>query len=227
MENSGDTDKALTLLEQAVRMGLLGADEVTVASSAAIEASKQDHDGLKAKKAAYRDLMVQLNSVNDFLKQIDLMIAEAEANMERLLSEQASALADAEIAFERMHEAEDLLAGISDGISPDERLRLIELLGANAEYATAEELAIMLQQDMNSSHEIGLNKTEEAERLEEKIRVQQELTEKLRSERDAYEKAQTPEERRVIEDRVIPAADDPYEEQLSEEVTFGSVPMPS
>jgi len=77
MENSSDKQKATEQLEQLVRMDTLDADEVSIASSATIATVKKDSDAGREREKSYRDLMMQLDSVNKFLKRLDAMIEEA------------------------------------------------------------------------------------------------------------------------------------------------------
>ncbi|GEM_PF-6813269 len=153
MGNKGETDKATEQMEQLVQMVTLDADEVTIASSAVIATAKKDSDAGRERKKVHRDLMMQLDSVNEFLKRLDTMIAEAELQLALLIEKQAQALMQAEYSFDRMHEAEDLLADIQGGISPEEKTRLIEILGVDPENLTVEELTILLQQEMKTSHD--------------------------------------------------------------------------
>ena len=224
MGNSGETDKATEQLEQLVRMGTLDANEVSITASAAIATAQKDSDTGREREKSYRDLMMQLDSVNEFLKRLDTMIAEAEAELALLLARQAEALIQAEFAFDRMHEAEDLMNDIRDGISSDERLRLIELIGVDPENMTVEELTILLQDEMRTSHKDGLDKTDEAEGIEKEIQAERDWLENARAQREAYANANTAEERRAIE-AAMPELSPKDEPDLHEEVTFGATPL--
>lgn len=225
MGNKGETDKATEQLEQLVRMGILDADEVTIASSAAIATAKRDRDAGRDRKKAQSDLMAQLDSTNEFIERLNKIIEKAELQLALLIEKQAQALMQAEYSFDRMHEAEDLLAEIQDGISQEERQRLIEMLGVDPETLTVEELTILLQQEMRISHEAGLNHTERAELLEEKIQTKQDVINSLKEKREAYVNAETPEEKQAIEQEFSSSVLD-NEGDFHNEVSFSSAPLP-
>jgi hypothetical protein len=206
-------------------MGTLDADEVTIASSAAIATAKKDSDAGREREKSQRDFIRQLESVNEFLKRLDTMIAQAELQLTLLIEKQAQALMQAEYSFDRMHEAEDLLADIQDGISPEEKRRLIEMLGVDPETLTVEELTILLQQEMRTSHEAGLEHTEQAELLEKKIQAKQDVINSLKGKREAYVNAETPEEKQAIEREFSSSALD-NEGDFHKEVSFSSAPLP-
>lgn len=140
--------------------------------------------------------------MNTFLAHLNAQIAEIEALIKELHIQREVALIQAHEAFGRMHIAEDLLVDIQDGISSYERKRLIELLGPQAQDASVDEIAVLLQLQIAQDRHDGLDKTNEAEEIEKRIYAEQDRCNKLKDQRDSYEAANSPEERQAIQQEI-------------------------
>lgn len=186
------------------------------------------------KKDKNASLLQQLHEVNEFLKRLDAHLEELQAIIDDLNRQRAEALAASQEAFDQMHEAEDLIADIQDGISDDERIRLIELLGDEAQNASIEELTLLLHFHYDRERQQGLDRLKEAEQLEKEIQEQQAIRDQLLEDRNNYALAENPRIKQGIEDRLSPLleTDEPrssqsaeqlnqqYESKLSDDVNF-------
>ncbi|MEO0510803.1 MAG: hypothetical protein AAF065_13205 [Verrucomicrobiota bacterium] len=223
MGQEGDRQKQRLEQVQAVQMGNL--DEEALSFSGMSGLDRRRSDNLDRKKKDGFDLLIQLNEVNEYLAKLDAMIAEIQARIDELLVERQTAELAAQEAFDRMHELEDLLSNIHDGISADESKRLTDLLGVDPKTIRIEELTILLEEEIRSSRQTGLDMTDEAEKLKTEIEMERDAIKALKDQREDYENANTPEERQIIE-TALSGRYSQDEADFHEEVTFGAVPLP-
>lgn len=200
MGNEGDRQKQRLEQVQAVQMGNLDAEALNFSGISGLDSHQLDK--LDHKNKNEFDLLIQLIEVNEFLAKLDAMIAEIQARIDELLVEKQAAELVAQEAFDRMHELEDLLEDIRDDVSPEERKRLIELLGPKAERASAEDLAILIHLQIKQKRQEGLDKTQEVEEIEQRIEEDRNRLNTLDVQRRKYAAASSPEERVSIQQKI-------------------------
>jgi len=188
--------RAVAEFEVKVKMGQLDPDNLSVAGSAVLESErhKEVHDQKKRGETVQR----LLDSVNEYLERIDQIIADTEERIRRLEEQRREAVRLAEAAQARAMEAQMLFALIQDGVSDEERRRLVELLGAEAETATPEELQDMLEKEEGLAQEEWYTQRQEIKRIEDEIAFEQDLLEDARLQRASYVNS-PPEEQLALE----------------------------
>lgn len=192
----------LSNIEHAVQMGSMDIDQVNLTQSATLTSARMDERSQEKRRKDDKGLTDELRRVNEYLDKIDRLIAESQERIAELEAKREEATHEAQEAFSRMHELEDLLEDIKDGISPEERKRLIELLGPEAQNASDEDLETLIQLQIERERQQGLDKTQKIKDLDAQIQAERERLEKLEQERDSYETASSPEEREAIERRI-------------------------
>ena len=213
-DSSGLPDKGLLLkqFETAVLMGNLDVQQVSLAGSPVLESARTDERSDKERKKRENDAR-ELRRANDFLERIDARIAEIQAEIDDLEAQRREALQLAEEAFERAIEADELIDDIADGISPEERQRLIDLLGADAANASPDELLALLEAMRDENNATGRDQTDHADELADQIDHKQDVVNMLLSKQEGYENATTLEEKEQIKAEL---SDFIYEEEVPE-----------
>lgn len=187
---------------QAVSFGNLHPDAVAIAGHAALSSAVDTQRlTVREKDQKAREFMLQIARVDAYLSRMDDIISSTEANFAVLVERRIEFARLAQEAYERSFEADDLIKAIKDGISPEERERLIELLGPEAATASADELTKALVAEKAKSESKGDELNSEAERVAHMIDEQQERLDALRELRDEYKNA-TLERRQQIEEAV-------------------------
>ena len=181
-------------IEQTVRMENIAPESVSIAGFAAIDSMRLENDRREKKSSVY-SLIQQIAMIDRYLEDLERAIAETEASIELLVLQWKEKLRLAEVAFDRMHESEDLLEAIKDGISIEERERLVKLLGAEAEKASKQELIELLNREFENARNTGIENTDEADELASRIQERKRQLKDLLAERDALVSAQSHEER--------------------------------
>lgn len=181
-------------LEQAVLMDNLPVEALSLVVSGIIDLVKSEKRRKSDRERAI-SLALEVSAIERYREAFDQAIADLEARIELLTEEWELQLKLAELAFERMHEAEDLLEAIKDGITKTERDRLVDLLGARAANASADELTAMLLAFIEEEHQTGLDRTNDAEGIEKRIEERKKQLDELQDQRAALESAQTHDER--------------------------------
>lgn len=210
-------------LIQAVHGGAVDVDDVSIAGFAELDAAKATQLDAKEKKERERDLVLQIRSTNEFLKRLEAQIAKAEAAIILLREQYDAALFEATEAFDKMHEAEYLLEAIKDGISDDERKRLVELLGSEAENASVKELVILLQRKIDQEHDAGLAKSAEAEEAAKDIADKEAKIRTWEAEVKAYENAPSAEHREAIESKLVSGDAENRETERATDIEFNAL----
>lgn len=209
--------KLTAAFETAAIMEVLDPKAVTIASSAVIETASLDQDDALIKKQSVIDWFLQNQIIDDYLKMLDRLIEELEERIALLRVEYALLKVEALAAFDQMHGYQDLLKDIGDGISAEERQRLIDVYGEKAKDATAEELAIMLQADIDRAHQIGINKDEKADKVKQALEEEEERYRQIVEQRSNYENARSQEQQDAVQQKVSEIlADDEQTTQVPE-----------
>lgn len=221
MGNSGDNHDHL---KQAVIMGHLDADDVSIHATAEMKAAELRSAEKTARDSDKDEFVLQLQAVNDYLDRIDQVITQMEADIAELERRRIEAQQAADEAFERMHEAEDLLELMEDGVSDNERQRAKQLLGNKSDNASDEQLILLLHAYTQEQQSVGHQESQEAEELAQRIREDKQNLDHLKQERDAYREAKSPEAQQAAHSRteeIISTLDDPtLRQQLQEKVDF-------
>lgn len=198
MGHDGARNKQLNQL-QAVQMGNLEPEALSFSGIAGLE------DGLRNDpKKADRDrvdLLLQLQAVQRYLAVLEEQLAALAQEIYRLNKLRQEKLALTQQAFDQMHEAEDLIDDIADGVSPEERQRLIELLGDCDKDASADELIILLEMQIQKQFELGKSLTSEVDELEKRIAEKQREHDDLQAVRDQIAQSRSLEETSALIER--------------------------
>ena len=184
-------------IEQTVRMENIAPESVSIAGFAGIDSMRLENDRREKKSSVY-SLIQQIAMIDRYLEDLERAIAETEATIELLVFQWKEKLRLAEVAFDRMHESEDLLEAIKDGISIEERERLVELLGVEAEKASRPELIEMLNREFENARNTGIENTDGADELAARIQAEKDKLKELETERKALEEAHSHEERLIL-----------------------------
>jgi len=161
---------------------------------------------VREKDQKAREFMLQIARVDAYLRRMEKLIAGLEAEIAALNERLLETSRLAQEAYERSFEADDLIKSIKDGVSADERERLIALLGPEAATTPIDELVAKLEALERQQRREGDDFTAEAERIEAKIDSRKSKLSKAESMRDEYEHA-SPERRAQIEDTLDEMAD--------------------
>lgn len=186
-------------LELMVAAGNLDAEDLSLSGTAIIEnaRAREGSDGDQGKRGD--GLMLELQRTHEYLDRLDTLIAETQAKIELLEAQRAEALRLAGVAFELAIEADELIDTLADGVSPEERKQLIELLGPEAADASPEELLILLEAFREGQNATGRSHSNEASDLDRQLAQEREQLDRYLKARDKYANAQSPEERAEIE----------------------------
>jgi len=189
-------------LEKMVAMGNLAPEAAALSGLVEIEDARKRIDPEAERRKRTDEFMLEIERTRDFLDRLEARIAETKQIIEELKAQRIEAMRIAEEAFARAIEADELIDAIDDGVSAEERQQLIELLGPEAADASPEELIVLLKAFRDKNNQTGREQTGKAADLEERIERERDKYDRLRDERDAYFKADTPEAKAAIEDRV-------------------------
>ena len=226
----GDETDSTKNIEQAVRMGNLEADALSFGSSADLANSSVNQSEARRKKERDHGLILELQGVDQFLKRLEASIAALEAQLNELRLKRDEARLASDTAFNQMHQAEELMQNLKDGVSAEERQQLIKMLGPDAKDAPSHELILMLQAHIAEQRLIGLDNSEKADALDQRIAEDQQILDALKAEQAAYESANSPEERVAIQQRVEQSlsslSSNSFEDQLEDNVDFDVLDFP-
>lgn len=137
----------------------------------------------RRKREAQAALARALRELEDWIERLDEIIEELGLEIARLTAKMQQ-------HFDNAHEAEDLLEDIQDGISEEERQRIVALLGPEAKGKTKEELDDLITQYIASERAQGRETDAEREAKErERQRVQEERNQAAEQHADLQERA--------------------------------------
>lgn len=221
--SDSDLNKAEAQLIQSVRSAAVNADDVSIAGLAELDTVKATQTETREKKQRDSDLALQVRATNEYLDRLETLIAETRAEIDRLRVIRDQALEAAQDACDRMHEAEDLLDAIKDGISEEERQRLIALFGEGVKDANTAELAILLQAKIDKEHETGMEKSEEAELAAKDIADKEAKIRTWEAEVKAYENAPLAEHREAIENKTVSDDTENREAERATDIEFNAL----
>lgn len=137
----------------------------------------------RRKREAQAALARALRELEDWIERLDEIIEELGLEIARLTAKMQQ-------HFDNAHEAEDLLEDIQDGVSEDERQRIVALLGPEAKGKTKEELNDLITQYIASERALGQETNAEREAKErERQRVQEERNQAAEHHADLQERA--------------------------------------
>lgn len=211
-------------IEQAVRMENLEADAISVGSSADVANSKVSQSQVRRKRERNHDLILELQAVDQFLERLEASIAALEAQLNELRQKRDEIRLASDSAFNQMHLAEELMQNLRDGVSSEERHQLIKILGPDANDASSHELILLLQTHITEQRQIGLDNSEKADALDQRIAEDQKILDALKAEQAAYESASSPDERTAIQQRaeqnLSSISSNAFEDQLKDSVDF-------
>lgn len=203
-----DTINAFTFGDEAdklalcVALGNLHPDAVGIAGvavlEAAIEAESRNEKGRKAKVA---ELLHDIMRVDEYLRRMDDLIREVEANIAAMIARRDELRRLSQDAFECVFEADRLNDAILDGISEQERVELVALLGPEARNASADELRVLLDEEKKRSQSEGNRLSAEADDVAKSIDAEKGHLNTIKSLREEYTSA-SPERRAQIEDEL-------------------------
>ena len=210
--SDSDLNKAEAQLIQSVRSAAVNADDVSIAGLAELDTVKATQTETREKKQRDSDLALQVRATNEYLDRLETLIAETRAEIDRLRVIRDQAL-----------EAEDLLDAIKDGISEEERQRLIALFGEGVKDANTAELAILLQAKIDKEHETGMEKSEEAELAAKDIADKEAKIRTWEAEVKAYENAPLAEHREAIENKTVSDDTENREAERATDIEFNAL----
>ena len=122
----------------------------------------------RRKREAQAALARALRELEDWIERLDEIIEELGLEIARLTAKMQQ-------HFDNAHEAEDLLEDIQDGISEEERQRIVALLGPEAKNKTKEELDDLITQYIASERALGQETNAEREEKERQRQIARDL----------------------------------------------------
>lgn len=192
---------SIAAISQSVIMGNLTPEAVSISGVAVIDQARNSQRQEQEKKKEREEFLREAEQVRRYLEYLDTQIAETQERIALLEVDRIEARRRAQQAFDDAHEAEDLLHAISDGVTTEERKRVVKLLGLEAAISSKEELGVLLENYTATKEAVGREQSELADELDERIEEERQKLQELKNAREAYEKAQSTEERAEIEQR--------------------------
>lgn len=187
-------------LAMLVESGSIAPDTVSIAGFASLSEAVERSPLINKNEKKQDDLFHALLAKDEYLRRMNAAIAELEQQIIELEEKRFELLEMAQEAYELAFEAEELSSLITDGISDNERERLVKLLGEDARDASIEELQSMLEEAHENFTELGDKYSQDASDILEKENAKSRELEELIKARDVYLHS-SPEKREAIRAR--------------------------
>jgi len=198
---SGST--ARNAVEQRILHDEIDPTSTSLAGSAVLSQAKATREERKEKEEEKNGhFLLQAERVRRYLERLDYVIQTTRARVAELKAQHEEASRLAIEAFDRVHEAEDLLQDLVYGISDEEQDRLIQLLGPVAINATPDEIEALLKERIEEEKAEGRKQTELADELNVVIREEEARLYELEQIRENYATVSNPEEQLRLEEQI-------------------------
>lgn len=195
-------EKAVERLIQNVRSSIIDAEDTSISGNAELKAVEIAKADIREKQKQQKDLIRQVQQTDDFLNRLDERLAELYAQRAELLLQQELLRQRAQEAFERMERADELHQLTQDGISEEERIWIIQLLGEEYANSTDQELQDQLLQRREAEQQAGIKADEQANSLNEKIVDLEQQIDRTHTAKTRYEEASSDEKKAAIKELI-------------------------